>query len=523
MNQSEIIDVMNYLGFDANKGGICAGIVMMRMEAVLGQKGEDFNNIINLMATLDTSNERTSSFSDLSVAEMLEMARQHITPDMAFDPKITELKTKEGRALSLEEKESIKLFCTKALKYFDPANFGEKELNQQNIVPLMQKLGSEDLKNQGGVVSLSENVTRCKAYNEIQLTTYLVKLDKMLNEVVHTEPITISLGSHNHRMNLEFHPAKDPAEKGEWVVFDPNRMPAEVKPAGEIAEWIREGFYFLPTAPEYTMFNAVVVSTSNNPDKAAIIAALQKADATLEQHENYAEKVGKESEPGVTLAAMAVTRNDPYVLKQLAETGQADFNQPYNGKSLLSYAITWGSLDMVETLVKRGANVFEENIYGQSLIHLAANSPKIVEFLATKGVDVNKVDSRGSTVFDCQMMDYKNADLELIKILCDNGLKVNDKSEGGGNSPLATARILGVPAICDILEAAAKQQTSELTTPQTLKSRAGVQGGEYQQPYRNAKGEPIKLSFETAPAVAAQSNLAKDDVVITIAPRRLAG
>ncbi|BDG76861.1 hypothetical protein wHmcTK_13400 [Wolbachia pipientis] len=90
-------------------------------------------------------------------------------------------------------------------------------------------------------------------------------------------------------------------------------------------------------------------------------------------------------------------------------------------------------LDVLEKLIKEGANVNERNKYGNIPLHWAASYGRlsIVEELIEKGADINAKNNNGNTPLHWAV---KSSHLEVAKFLISNHADVNAKNKDGWTS-----------------------------------------------------------------------------------------
>jgi len=103
------------------------------------------------------------------------------------------------------------------------------------------------------------------------------------------------------------------------------------------------------------------------------------------------------------------------------------------GATALYYAAMSGHIDIVQYLVKKGANVNLKNNIGQTSLHLAyfMEFHKVAKYLVDNGADINLKDNSGRT----PLYFAAGSSLEAVKYLVKNGAKVNTKNEDG-DTPL---------------------------------------------------------------------------------------
>ena len=108
--------------------------------------------------------------------------------------------------------------------------------------------------------------------------------------------------------------------------------------------------------------------------------------------------------------------------------------------------------EIFELLIKAGAHLGVVDEIGRTPLHKAVHTtPEIVELLIKNGVNVNSRTKQGNTPLHVAMI---GGDIEIIRVLLDNGADINAAGEMG--TPLQTARYhIDSPA----LSTPAKQRT----------------------------------------------------------------
>ena len=121
-----------------------------------------------------------------------------------------------------------------------------------------------------------------------------------------------------------------------------------------------------------------------------------------------------------------------------------------HGINPLMCACMLGEQEIVELLLKHGANVNEKNNAGFSALHYCRTGVSIAQLLIDFGADVNAKTNNGDTVLKYALM---NRNKQMVKLLIENGANVNFE-ERLGESPLIMAVKTGDK---DIVEALLKE------------------------------------------------------------------
>lgn len=106
------------------------------------------------------------------------------------------------------------------------------------------------------------------------------------------------------------------------------------------------------------------------------------------------------------------------------------------GHTAMHYAIAWRDFDMIRTLIDALANVNDTSKVkmGQSALHLAfeSNDPAFVEYLLSRGADVNVKNKKGVTPLQLLGVDSNHSShVRVAEILLENGADVNARGSDG--------------------------------------------------------------------------------------------
>lgn len=124
------------------------------------------------------------------------------------------------------------------------------------------------------------------------------------------------------------------------------------------------------------------------------------------------------------------------------------------------------SIGDIESMLVKGADIFERDDEGETLLHKAAGrgDSDLVKLLLHAGGDVNDTDNYGWTPLINAVAEDASKDEQTIRILLDYGADVNIKDDAGGT---ALHRIL-------ISADDENQQSSEIITKILIKAGADV-------------------------------------------------
>jgi ankyrin repeat protein len=138
--------------------------------------------------------------------------------------------------------------------------------------------------------------------------------------------------------------------------------------------------------------NANAKMSSIHSDKGALQVALKEyRDSVVDLLLQYNISIFDVDEQNLKIIE-AVRNNDLRFIKQNISSSNVDV-QDQTAATLLIIAAQKGYFDIVQYLVKKGANLNYMNSVGQTALHLSVyfGHKKITEFLIKKGADVNKL------------------------------------------------------------------------------------------------------------------------------------
>jgi ankyrin repeat protein len=130
---------------------------------------------------------------------------------------------------------------------------------------------------------------------------------------------------------------------------------------------------------------------------------------------------------------------------------RVDVNAPQaDGTTALHWAAERDDLEMVEQLIRAGANVKAANRYGVAPIWLAGvnGSAAVIEMLLKAGAAANTVLPEGETVL---MTAARTGKVDAVKVLLDHGAEVNAREGWHGQTALMWAAAEGHPDVIDAL------------------------------------------------------------------------
>ena len=150
-----------------------------------------------------------------------------------------------------------------------------------------------------------------------------------------------------------------------------------------------------------------------------------------------------------------------YDLPSRIERGE-DLNKPgLYGVTPLQVAARWGEPSSIELLIENGANVFELDKFGKSLLFHAVDGGPIenIKIFLNKGVDVNKVDKFGTSPLHkaVSLGTSYNTGGASVTLLISAGAKLDSQLNDSGDTPLHWAATSYYPSqtLKPLLEAGA--------------------------------------------------------------------
>jgi ankyrin repeat protein len=154
--------------------------------------------------------------------------------------------------------------------------------------------------------------------------------------------------------------------------------------------------------------------------------------------------------PAATPLINAVKTADKTAMRTLLDQ-RVDVNAPEaDGSTALHWAADGDEPEVVELLVRAGANVKAANRYGVTPLWLAGmnGSAVVIEMLLKAGADANTVLPEGETVL---MTAARTGKIDAVNVLLDHGAAVNATERWHGQTALMWAAAEGHPDVIDAL------------------------------------------------------------------------
>ena len=145
----------------------------------------------------------------------------------------------------------------------------------------------------------------------------------------------------------------------------------------------------------------------------------------------------------ITMLDAAASQGQIEIVEYLIRKG-ANVNLQNDGETRLLTAAYQGQYQILEILIKNGADINHRRFRGASALHeavanVSAENLKgkiaVLETLLSHGIDIETADEDGHTALHCAAL---SGNLEVAKVLISNGADVNAKNNWGDN-PLDSA------------------------------------------------------------------------------------
>lgn len=391
----KVINAMQGLNLKGNKGGVCAGMVLIYVIYASQNKDEDYRRLMDRIASDDYLKKAIRLKEKIqNAANQIRIKKENIRQPVAdtrqkivaltkslkelkkpqimsintFSEELRNLNLKlliqlrerttheydlemKENYLTIEEREILDTFPF--LEWIDIIfqpqeyeSFVTDFLQQTNIQELLDILQSES-------PHKSEVVyTDSKIYDETELKNYLndlVDTFKQLEE----KHLPIVMDNRLHRVGLKFE-----AKKEVWRLEDPN-FSREVKKEDIASELIRAIFDDKPNKLDkvYTTFNLYIVSSAHSPS----LQATKDALATFKQnHKITPDMLERETASKIGLEHIVKSAGDVDAIKQIAEFNK-DFYQSAKAKNVFYFAAAQGHTKMFRWLKQNGVSLEEKD------------------------------------------------------------------------------------------------------------------------------------------------------------------
>lgn len=404
-----VIELMKKLGYQSNAGGVCYGIACMGIQALLCHDLDYFNERLNFIATTPAD-----EIVQLINKErfMVAMNQTRLLPERL-----------ERQKMIL----SIPAFLEGVEMYFAPRRYPdwfptENRPFNQDIEQTSKVLLPEQLKEKGGLVNIDKGQF-LGAYDFKELVAYCKSLREAGLQSSSNEPITIRLASCNHAISIAYDRSKDKfiiinAKQGEYI--DNNE---------KMAEAIKSAF-------KTTIFSTAIYTTKDNQeDFEKVVSAWKNSSEWQSIHKISLERATLIDQFGGTALFVASAQGDLQIVEDLIKNGanvnQALKNDPkaekpiYQGATPLTIAVQNGHTEVAKLLITNGADVNHIiNKTGATPLILAAQTGRIelAEFLIANGANINYVSRDGNNPI---IRAAANGHLEMVKLLIANGADIN--------------------------------------------------------------------------------------------------
>jgi len=147
------------------------------------------------------------------------------------------------------------------------------------------------------------------------------------------------------------------------------------------------------------------------------------------QNNNFDIINGKHNDNGQSCLIFACIDSDLNIIDFLLRIGANIHDRDNLGKSCLMYACVEGDLDIVLFLLLNGANISDTDITGTNCLMFACANGNldIVELLLDKGANINDLDSNGENclMYALKSELYSDITLNIIKLLLSKGVNIH--------------------------------------------------------------------------------------------------
>ncbi len=187
----------------------------------------------------------------------------------------------------------------------------------------------------------------------------------------------------------------------------------------------------------------------------------------------------RENLPGSNASVMEllheIQKNNEEGVRKIINDGfnvNSDVSDPSNGNTNpLLFASSLGKKNMVEILIKAGANIDKQNSSGDTALIAASRigNIEIVKYLIKAGADIDKQNSSGDTAL---IAASRIGDIEVVKYLINAGADINKQNSSGDTALIAASRIGDIEVFKYLINAEADLNI-ENTNKQTASMIAG--------------------------------------------------
>lgn len=167
-------------------------------------------------------------------------------------------------------------------------------------------------------------------------------------------------------------------------------------------------------------------SATPTPEKKGTVSTPSPASST--RRGRRASPDAPEPPPQVQALLAAAENGDLPTLASMLETVDVDARDPYDGYSALTIASEEGRLEIVQYLVRHGANFHQRDSVGRTALFAAAVADKarVVTYLVDKGADPRIVDNEGRSVFwACCAVHASDAAVALLDAAKAKGVRID--------------------------------------------------------------------------------------------------
>ncbi len=313
----EITVKMLAIGYDINEEGVCAGASMAAIEAAI-------NN--NLDTYIDTINYIQSR----QFKPRTHRKNARLFPDIKND-----IENINAHAIL----DQIQIYHVPEYYY----ELFQESVSQNESEKTASLVQSNKSIIEGGLIT-QQDWSWSGSYKQSRLKTML---DEIKNSTSDNQLIAMRLGNINHHIALTY-------KNDKWTLIDINSMPPQVFTSiRKLALALSDTLY--DDNPDQITFSFTVFSSGINRDMTQhFIDKLKSGDAFKKIH--HISKRHIDDRDAIKLAQLAVCNHQKNLLDKLIERGLNVNTPTLTGFSLVYLAAQFGYTDMINSLVKAGAD-----------------------------------------------------------------------------------------------------------------------------------------------------------------------
>ena len=238
----------------------------------------------------------------------------------------------------------------------------------------------------------------------------------------------------------------------------------EINPSSEEAKNLGVGVFYCLTEDEvknHFLMGADFNVRDNNGDTPLLVTLKYKQFSHAWWYIKYMNNVNAINNEGKNALFYAVSKPDEEMFndfwEELLKKGADVFQVDYNGNSVLFYAIESRKYDRAKDLIKRGLNVNRASKEGISALDIACfmGDAEGVDLLIKNGADVNKKDRKKITPLIYAVRNEKVTN-EIVRMLLEAGANMDEKDCFGERAIDVAINWQRWDIVCSLIEYGAK-------------------------------------------------------------------